>query len=172
MNMSSLIRRIASLKSEMSTWGSRASNANIQIAGKRSPYTYEECVQRLAEARTSLIKSKTALAIANATTMITYHIVDATGSYSVTTTITEAILTLAEIKAELAQLSILTTLDADSVTEEIWSGYGTDRTKTTLEKKCAMTTRQRDDLVDKLKDRFASINAAVEAANHSVEVSV
>jgi len=172
MNMSSLIRRIASLKGEMGSWSERAKRANVQIVGKKYPYSYEECSAKIAELKSSLIKSKTALAIANSSTMITWHIVDSEGSRSVTGTITEAILTMAEVKAQIALLDSVLTLDSDSETEDSWTGYGSERTKVVIERKCSMTTRKKDEEKDRLQALFASINAAVEAANHSVEISI
>lgn len=172
MNMSSLIRRIASLKGEMGSWSERAKRANVQIVGKKYPYSYEECNAKIAEIKASLIKSKTALAIANSSTMITWHIVDSEGSRSVTGTITEAILTMAEVKAQIALLDSVLTLDSDSETEDSWTGYGSERTKVVVERKCSMTTRKKDEEKDRLQALFASINAAVEAANHSVQISI
>lgn len=173
MTLSALIRLIAGKKNDMATWGGRLSNSNISVKGKKVSYTFEECASNLAKARADLIRAKAILQVANANNWISYHEVGESEDKTSETkkiSLAEAILTLAECKAEIALLTSLRCLESHSETTQTFDGYGNERKVINIEHICSVTIREKDSKIEFLQQKFNAINAALEAQNHLITV--
>jgi hypothetical protein len=173
MTLSRLLRLVAAKKHDMATWGARIAVSNVVLDGKKQSYTFQECSDVLAKTRSELVRAKALLQKANVENMIQYHEVGTSEdavSETKSISMAEAILLLAEIKAEIALLQGLKVLDSKSESTSSYEGYGADRKEVKMNFLCSLTARERDTKVEFLNEKFAAINAALEAKNQTVIV--
>jgi hypothetical protein len=163
MNISQALRRIKQIKGEISSWSTRLATS-VQWEGDNKPaYSLEECQAALDERRTELVSLRTRVALANATNFI-----EPAGIGRIS--LTESTIRLSEIKSEIAEQAQLRTHASAEWTTEREKYQGGNYITVEQQNHCDWTTRQRDEHVASLNEKFQSINALLEAANHTVEV--
>lgn len=170
-SLSQLLRRIAALKFDLTTWTTRLPNSAKYVKDSSRAYTYEEIVANIERIKKELIAAKTAQAIVNATTIIKYHDTSV-GSDTVSITIAEAVLRLAELKDTITLYSKLVTGHSPSEIVQTQAYVNGAYVMVPTEYICVCTTRERDNILTDLRERFAALNAAVEAANHTTFLEI
>ena len=164
--LSEALRRIKALKGDIARWSKILPESNTWEEDRAPTYSLPEVLQKLDEAVAELIVLKTALASANASCSLQ----EASGE---SLSLTGAVTRLSELKSRMALLEALPTYSSHSaltgsrVEHSGASGYLTVR----FALNCSMTTRERDDQLQKLRDEFAALNARLEAANNSFRLS-
>lgn len=170
-SLSQLLRRIAALKFDLATWTTRLPNSAKYVKDSSRAYTYEEIIANIKRLKEELIAAKTAQAIINATTIIKYHDTSV-GSDTISITIAEAVLRLAELKDSITLYSKLVTQSAPSEIVQTQTYINNTYVMIPTEYLCVCTTRERDNILLDLRERFAALNAAVEAANHTTFLEI
>lgn len=160
--ISQALRVIARLKGRMATLSRRADNSVSREVGKQPHFSFAETRKQIGETREQLILLESAVAIANANTVI-----EVEGRRM---TIAEAIRRTQEIKAEIAWLSGLQIKEG---VEHVNAGFGWDEVSHRQIPQVREVTYvtdlpepERVAEVEALTERFDRINDVVETANH------
>jgi len=167
MNITAVLRRIAAIKGEINCWTSRVIGSITYEAADPPAYSFEEAFSARRTLVKELVQLQTALAIANATTMIQWK--------DKGITLATAIRELQEVKSEISLLSGLSAhTRADYKVKEDGPNYIRERgqfEQIEVAMKCDFVERDRDAAVTDLRKRFAELNLLVEAANHGTTLS-
>ena len=171
-SLSTLLRRIAAEKQKLSSIDRKIPASNIYKNKDDLSYELPELLLQRNQATQTLIKYKTILQKANCENQISYHDTLDQGSATKTIYLSEAIFLLQELKSEIALLNQINVLAKNEVTQQ-QQVYNNGKYETTTCKSfCFITERERDKRVELLKEQFAAINAAIEAANNLIVISL
>ena len=168
LNLSQVLSRIAVLKGEVAAWKARTMSSTTwtvsPLEDNTPSYEFSDSYQTYILKVTEMTKLKSLLSVANATNYITYK--------GTPDTLQSAIYALAEVKAQISLLEGLHFLSKRTYTSETSSGYGENSKTYKVENHSAITSRERDSVVQDMKDEFAALNAVLEAANHGTYIEI
>jgi len=166
MNISTALRRIKALKGEIARITGLIQVSNTWRADDTPAYNAAELLQQRGELISELVSLKTKLADANSSTTIKVTM----QGKEVPMLLITAIHFLEEWKGEISMLEGLMVAPSNDYfeTENVFTGenYVTQK----VVHHCVITTRERDEKVKNLRERFAALNDIVEAANHTYEI--
>lgn len=164
--VSAALRRIAALKGDLSRLEIRRRGAITYQVASPPAWALVDLEAQMKMARKELIDLKVRLAVTNATATVE---VPGEGARTLISCITE----MQEVKGQLANDEVLMgfTKPAASFAEKE-RDYDEDGKLRWSETpmKCDLTSQVLDDRLTALRERFALLNAVVEAANHTVTV--
>lgn len=169
MTMGAAIRRIKQIQGEMDELVKQANTSACWAEGKEPPFKLEEIMKTRNALCDELIELKTALAKANATSIVR-GVKDESGNER---SPSYWIKFLAEIKASLKLVSELPIRDRvldTTVTREMeWNELKSEHVYVSKTQSfySAMTRPEQVVLIKKLRDRFQVVNDALEAHNHT-----
>jgi len=177
--VSQAIRELAIAKSEFNTWSERFGASNVYVENSKPSYELIECVQKLNDIRSKIINLKSAIAISNANTKVAINVpikvIDFTVKDSESKIVSTIVLinTLSELKNYLSMLESLRTCD-QAITEVKQLGFSEtgERVSITTKTISTMTRRQRDDLVEEIKNDFNILNSLLETSNFTTFITV
>ena len=109
---------------------------------------------------------------ANCESHISYHDTLEQGSATKTISLAEAILLLQELKSEIALLNRVNVQPKNEITQQQQIYKNGQYDTLTYKSFCFLSERERDARVEFLKEQFAAINAAIEAANNLIVISL
>lgn len=166
MTISTCLRRIAAVKGDLGRVTERMSESIAYETATPPAWSISDLQTEEAKLRGELVVLKTRLAVANATTIV------AMPGTENTQPLIAAITALQEIKGQLsvgANLMRWAKPQADyTKTKRVL--LGAQATMVDVSYRCDLTSRQLDDQLAGLREKFASLNAVVEAANHITTV--
>lgn len=161
------LRRVKILKGVIAENTTRAINSVSYAEQNPAPFKFEDCVQKIKEARNELVLLETGIAIANANTKI--QLLDKCVSLAF------AIRTLQEIKSEMTFLKSLIIRNEVVKSRQIdWDDALDKNVVSTIETKyvSCLSEQERDEQLNKLQKEFELVNNAVEQANHTTFIAV
>ncbi|MEI7512441.1 MAG: hypothetical protein WCK01_03210 [Candidatus Uhrbacteria bacterium] len=161
------LRRVKKLKGLLAEAQTRATQGSTWVEGKEPSFAFEEQRKLRTGFQGEIIRLETAIARANALTRITVE--------GREVTLAQAIRELQELKADLAWLPQLilragTEESSEYVYDEV-TGRNIPRSKSVTHK-AALTEPARVAEIQALRDRFETINDAVETANHRTAIEL
>jgi hypothetical protein len=168
LNLSQVLSRISTLKGEVATWKTRMVSSTTwtvsPLEDNTPSYEFENSYETYILKVTEMTKLKSLLSVANATNHLIYK--------GTSDTLQSAIYALAEMKAQISLLEGLSFLSKRAYTSESSFGYGESSKTYKVENFSAITSRERDGVVQDMKNEFAALNAVLEAANHSTYIEL
>ena len=176
MTISQGLRTLKRLRGELATAQQRVQRSSSWQKGKEPEYSFDESLNEYYRLSSEVERLHARILRANAVTTV---MDDGEGETEVMPggptlkveeeiTLSQANLRLAEIKGQIALLSGLNLQRGEVEREHTYGGYGTVQTaQQPLVYESAMTERDRDERVKKLRGHFERLNDALERVNHS-----
>jgi uncharacterized small protein (DUF1192 family) len=164
LTINAALRRIAALKGDIGRLEGRRASCVTYKVGELPAYKLTDLDVQVASTRAELIELKARLAVANATSKITFE--------GTLRPLVSCVVELQELRGQIVAdegLSHFTKPQAEFKGRETTYVSGEVQSIEVIHQ-CDLTTAALDSRLAVLRDRFASLNAAVEAANHTVTV--
>ena len=165
------LRKVKDLKNKISECDARIRTSVMWDAENEPVWSFKDLIEQRSQLIDELCTLKARIAKANALCVVELEGED--------WTLAELVAVLAELKGEIALISGLRTQDQEKRTEtsKSWEPDEHDYSKrvkveTTTVTCCALPTRTKAELIEKLKAKFAMINEVVETTNHQTQLPV
>jgi len=165
------LRKVKDLKNKLSECDARIRTSVMWNADNDPVWDFKTLIEQRSQLIEELCTLKARIAKANAICSVELEGED--------WTLAELVAVLAELKGEIALITGLHVQDQETKTEtsKSWEPDEHDYSKrvkveTTTVTKCALPTRTKAELIEKLKAKFAMINEVVETTNHQTQLPV
>jgi hypothetical protein len=166
LNINQALRKLAALKGEHTRITKRLQDSNILVWKKdlEPSFNFEELIGEYNRVSTEIIELKSNIAKTNAHTLIRHG--------DLLISLAEAVITLQEVKGFIKFYEVLEELAPEhKVYTVAENSYVSGQVNTLRVEMNAATTKKQCVLAqDVCREQFNSLNAAVEAANHSTEL--
>lgn len=175
--ISDALRRIKAIKGDIARWSALFANSNVWIEDQPRPaYASGEIEKNLQALTNQLVKLKTALAIANASTYITFSSAEEAQSRFSSKqqmSLVEVNCLLSENKSRQTVYAALVTLSEPESTIRRAAYAPTGQvTQVEVKQHSPVTTRVKDQALKNLRDEFAYLNSLLERANNTNTIEV
>ena len=169
MNINQALRRISTIKGQLATWQQRLRTSIVWREDEQAPaWKLDECKEQLVKLTTEQLKLEAAVARANALSEVEFA--------GEKLTLAGAVRRLAALKSEISLFSSLPSEKEAEHTitekENVYINGDVAREEKKIKVFCALPERERAEHVEKAKELFDGLNAVVESANHTVQVTL
>jgi|SRR5208337_4548956 len=162
LTISQALRRIKKLKGQIGEHRQRAQNSVTHLADQQPAYLFTTCREQAAVALEEMLKLQTAIAQANAKTIIDWD--------SKNIPLALAVRTLRELAAEIDWVKKLPVKAQDKTVETEREHDGEKWVNIAKQFTCHLPEAKRADMAAELQDRFDKLNDIVETTNHKTAI--
>lgn len=159
LTISQALRRIKKLKGELAEYTARATASVAYQANREPAFKFGECMEKAETSRQELLSLQARLAETNATTLVKFDGKEFSLSF--------ATRQLEEFKGQIKFIEGLPVRDHAKSYEDTFD-YNDDmkRVKISNEWRCELPKSQQAEAIKKFKEKFDTLNDAVETTNH------